>query len=82
MVNRKPSSTGKAFAIVAGCFGTDGLGASFPADLSLRQFTAITLKSSTLQPRPSYAGNGYHLNAIGLRNPGIRAVLNIHLPHW
>ena len=27
-----------------------------------------------------YAGDGYYLNAIGLCNPGIRVVLDIHLP--
>ena len=88
MTSRKPPSTGNTFAIAAGCFGTDGLGDGLPADLPLSQFTAITLKTTTLQPRPGnpgtvrYAGDGYYLNAIGLRNPGIRAVLDIHLPRW
>ena len=82
------TSTGNHFAIAAGCFGTDGLGSGFPTKLPLSRLTAITLKSTTLRPRTGnagkvrYAGDGYHLNAIGLRNPGIRAVLDIHLPRW
>ena len=82
------TSPGNSFAIAAGCFGTDGLGASFPADLPLSRFTAVTLKSTTLQPRQGnpgkvrHAGDGYYLNAISLRNPGIRQVLGIHLPLW
>ena len=82
------TSRANKFAIAAGCFGTDGLGAGFPADLPLSRFTAVTLKSTTLRAQPGnagkvrYAGDGYHLNAIGLRNPGIREVLDVHLPRW
>ena len=82
------SSASNRFAQAAGCFGTNGLGSGFPSDLLLSSFSAITLKSSTLQPRTGnpgkvrYATDDYHLNAIGLRNPGIRAVLDIHLPRW
>ena len=76
------------FSIAAGCFGTDGLGTAFPPDLPLARFTAVTLKSTTLRVRPGnagkvrHAGEGYYLNAIGLRNPGIRQVLDVHLPRW
>ena len=82
------TSPGNRFAIAAGCFGTDGLGSGFPADLTLSRFTAVTLKSTTLRPRPGnagkvrHAGDAYYLNAIGLRNPGIRQVLDVHLPRW
>ena len=82
------SCNSDTIAIAAGCFGTDGLGSCFPAVLPLRQLSTVTLKTTTLQPRPGnagkvrYAGNGYYLNAIGLRNPGIRATLDIHLPRW
>ena len=47
--------------------------------------TAITLKTAILQPRLGnhgkvrYAADGYYLNAIGLRNPGIPAGAE-HLP--
>ena len=81
-------SNSNTFTIAAGCFGTDGLGAGVPTELPLRQFTAVTLKSTTRQPRPGntgkvhYATDSYHLNAIGLRNPGISEVLSIHLPLW
>ena len=76
------------FAVAAGYFGGDGLGTGFPADLPLTSFTAVTLKSTTLQPRLGYSGkvrygrHGYYLNAIGLRNPGVRAVLDTHLSRW
>ena len=82
------TNTVSTFTIAGGCFGTDGLGAGFPTDLPLSEFTAVTLKPTPLQPRPGnpgrvrYAGDGYYLNAIGLRNPGIRAVLDIHLLRW
>ena len=82
------TSTGNTFAIAAGCFGTDGLGTGFPVHKHLSRFTAITLKSTTLRPRPGntgkvrHGGDGYFLNAIGLRNPGIRQVLDVHLSRW
>lgn len=84
------ASNDNTWAVAAGCFGADGLGADglgagFPASLALCRFTSITLKTSTLQPRSGragkvrYDGGSYHLNAIGLCNPGIRQVLDIHL---
>ena len=82
------STNDNTFTIAAGCFGIDGLGTGFPADLPLSRFTAVTLKSTTRQQQPGntgnvrYAGDSYHLNAIGLRNPGIRQVLDIHLTRW
>ena len=80
--------TGNAFTTSAGCFSTGGLGAGFPPDLPLDRFAAVTLKSTTIRARPGNAGkvrhtgDGYYLNAIGLRTPGIRQVLDVHLPRW
>ncbi len=76
------------FAIAAGCFGVDGFGAEFPEVLTLDKFTAVTLKTTTVNPRPGNPGKILHheadfsLNAIGLRNPGISPVLSEVLPKW
>ena len=82
------TSDANLFSIAAGCFGSDGFGDHFPVALNLDRFTAITLKTTTLAPRDGNTGKTVHdspdftLNAIGLRNPGIQAVLKETFPQW
>lgn len=76
------------FSIAAGCFGSNGFGTDFPVALDLDRFTAVTLKTTTLEPREGNPGKTTHdepdftLNAIGLKNPGIQVVLSEIFPQW
>ena len=75
-------------SIAAGCFGSDGYGADFPAELTLDRFAAVTLKTAPRRPRPGnpgpvvHHGPDYTVNAVGLRNPGLDCVLQQILPRW
>jgi len=74
--------------IASGTFGQDGYGKGLPPNLDLHKIGAVVVKTTTLAPRignppPRFVhGEGWTLNSIGLENPGIKTVLEIHAPIW
>ena len=74
--------------IASGTFGTDGYGDGLPPTFLFQDLGAVVAKTTTLAPRagnpqPRMAiGWGWHLNSIGLANPGMDAVLRDKAPVW
>ena len=72
----------------AGVLGEDGFGGGLPEDIPLRELGAVVLKTVTSRarkgnPQPTVAARkGYTLNSVGLRNPGLQALLQDILPGW
>jgi len=66
--------------------GTFGFGRGYAKQYDLNQLGALVTKSTTLAPRLGNAGNVYAegpsstLNAVGLKNPGLTAVMHTELP--
>ncbi len=67
--------------------GTFGYGAEYEEFIDLSELGAVIVKGTTLEPRD---GNppprivetpAGMLNAIGLENPGVEVLINVHLPH-
>jgi len=80
--------------VASGLWGRDGYGEGIPPGVDYTRLGAIVAKSVTRHPRegnpdPKYKVGwlsqglyAWALNSVGLKNPGIEAVLREHAPRW
>ena len=74
--------------IAAGCFGSDGYGQDLLDINKFKDFYAVVLKSTSLEPIKGNNGQTFftighrmYWNNVGLRNPGIKNIIIPNLPN-